>query len=52
MTECERFIKEGLFTPDFFKPEVRCDFLVTTVRKKFWAVQLDLLLRFDKVCEV
>lgn len=50
MTECERFIKEGLFTPDFFKEEVRCDFLVTTERKKIWAVLLDLLRQFDEVC--
>lgn len=51
MTECERFIKEGLFTPDFFKPEVRCDFLVDEKRKKIWAVELDLLMQFDRVCK-
>lgn len=51
MTECERFIKEGLFTPDFFKPEVRCDFLVTTERKKLWAIQMDLYLKLAQVCE-
>lgn len=51
MTECERFVKEGLFTPDFFKPEVRCDFLVDEKRKKIWAVLLDLLRQFDDVCK-
>lgn len=50
MTECERFIKEGLFIPDFFKPEVRCDFLVDEKRKKLWAVELDLLMHLDAVC--
>lgn len=50
MTECERLIENGTFAPDFFKEEVRCDFLVTTARKKIWAIELDLLLRFDEVC--
>lgn len=38
MTECERLIKSGLFMEDFFKEEIRCDFLVTTERKKLWAI--------------
>ncbi len=50
MTECERLIENGTFSPDFFKEEVRCDFLVTTERKKLWAVEIDLLMQFDKVC--
>lgn len=51
MTECERLIANGTFTRDFFKPEVRCDFLVTEERKKIWAIELDLLLQFDCVCK-
>lgn len=51
MTECERLIKEGKFTEDFFKEEVRCDFLVDQKRKKIWAVELDLLLKFDEICK-
>jgi len=51
MTECERLIANGTFTRDFFKPEVRCDFLVDEKRKKIWAIELDLLLQFDKVCK-
>jgi len=51
MTECERLIANGTFTRDFFKPEVRCDFLVDEKRKKIWAIQLDLLLQFDRVCK-
>jgi len=51
MTECERLIANGTFTRDFFKPEVRCDFLVTEERKKIWAIELDLLLQLDKVCK-
>ncbi len=51
MTECERLLKEGRFTPDFFKEEVRCDFKVDKKRKKIWAVELDLLLKFDEICK-
>ena len=50
MTECERFIEEGKFSPDFFREEERCGFLVTTERKKMWAVELDLLDQFNAVC--
>ena len=50
MTECERLVAAGVFSPDFFREETRCDFLVTTERKKIWAVELDLLMQFDRVC--
>lgn len=39
------------FNPDFFKEEVRSDFLVTEKMKKIWAVELNLLVEFDKVCK-
>ena len=51
MTECERFIKTGRFNEDFFKEEVRCDFKVDAARKKIWAVLLDMLMEFDRVCK-
>jgi len=51
MTECERLIANGTFTRDFFKPEVRCDFLVDEKRKKIWAIEIDLLLQLDRVCK-
>lgn len=51
MTECERLIENGTFSPDFFKPEVRCDFLVDEKRKKIWAIEIDLMLQFERVCE-
>lgn len=51
MTECERIIKEGILPESFFKPETRCDFYVDENRKKIWAVELDLLLKFDSVCK-
>lgn len=51
MTECERIIKKGVVTEDFLKEETICDFLVTSDRKKLFAVLLDMLLEFDKVCK-
>ena len=51
MTECERIIKEGILPESFFGEEVRNDFLVTTERKKLWAIELDLLLKLDSVCK-
>lgn len=35
----------------FFKEETRCDFKVDENRKKIWAVELDLLFKFDSVCK-
>ena len=51
MTECERIIKQGILPESFFKEEVRCGFTVTKERKKVWAVEMDLLLEFDRVCK-
>ena len=51
MTECQRFIKEGRFCADFFKPEIRSGFQVTEQRKKIWAVEIDALLELSRVCE-
>ena len=51
MTECERLVANGTFSPDFFKPEIRCGFEVTEKRKKIWAVEIDLLRQFDFVCK-
>lgn len=51
MTECERFLEEGKFSSDFFKEEVRNDFLVDVKRKKVWAVCLDMLMVLDAVCK-
>lgn len=51
MTEIERIIQKGVVKEDFLKEEVRNDFLVTTERKKIWAVILDLMMEFDRVCK-
>ena len=51
MTEIERILEKGVVTEDFLKEEIRNDFLVTTERKKLWAVILDLFLEFKRVCD-
>ena len=51
VTECDRLIAEGSLDPAFLEPEVRCDFLVDSKRKRLWAVQLDLLAQFDRFCK-
>ena len=51
MTECERIVKYGILPQNFFDEEIRCDFTVTSYRKKIWAVSLDLLLELDRVCK-
>ncbi len=51
MTECERIIRDGILKPDFFKEEIKNDFLVTADRKKLFAVLLDILLKIDLVCK-
>ena len=50
MTECERIIREGILPSSFFKAETICDFYVSEEMKKNWAVCIDLLVKFDKVC--
>ncbi len=51
MTEPERIVAEGTIPPDFLKEEILCEFHVTEQRKKIWAVELDLLLQLDRVCQ-
>ena len=35
----------------FFDEEVKCGYYVTKQRKEIWAVELDLLAEFDRVCK-
>lgn len=50
MTECERIIQQGILPESFFEEETKCDFFVDKKRKKIWAVELDLLMKFDQIC--
>lgn len=51
MTECERIIQQGVLPESFFREEERCGFLVTEKRKKIWAIELDIYLKFAEVCD-
>ena len=50
MTECERLIEEGFLPASFFQEEEMCGFIVSNVRKKIWAIELDLLFQFINIC--
>lgn len=52
MKEIERIIEKGLFKGDFFTEEYKCGFKVDVLRKKVWAIEIDLLLEFDRVCKM
>lgn len=51
MTECERIIEQGFLPQSFFEEEVRCGYTISTDKKKLWAVLLDLVREFDRVCK-
>lgn len=36
----------------FLEEEVRCDYLVSSKMKKVWAIEIDLLREFDRVCKI
>lgn len=36
---------------DYFKEEVKCDFLISEKMKKIWAVELDCYLEFARICD-
>lgn len=39
------------FPDEFFKEEIRCDYVVTEEMKKIWAIEIDLLNELLKVCK-
>ena len=51
MTECERIIQNGVVPRSFFKPEEQEGFWVDEKRKKVWAIEIDLLLEFSRICK-
>jgi lipopolysaccharide cholinephosphotransferase len=42
---------KAILGEDFFKEEVRCDYLVSAKMKRIWAVLLDMYLSFAEVCD-
>ena len=51
MLEYERIISKGIIPKSFFEQETRDGFLVTSKRKKVWAIELDLLFEVAQICE-
>lgn len=51
MNECQRLIAKGTIPESYLSEETRCGFVVTTERKKIWAIQIDLYYELKKVCE-
>lgn len=38
------------FPPNFFEEEEKCGYIISAQMKKVWAVELDLLNEFSRVC--
>lgn len=51
MTEWKRLLENGFITEDFLKEETICEYLVSSELKKLWAIELDLLREFKRVCD-
>ena len=51
MTEPERIVAKGIVPPSFLQEETICDFFVDSTRKKIWAIELDILIEFDRICK-
>lgn len=51
MKEYDRIIAEGRLPISFLEPQTICDHYVGEEQKRIWAVELDLLLEFDRVCK-
>ena len=50
MTEVQRILKEKVLPKEFLLPETICEFEIDERRKKIWAIELDLLFKFDDIC--
>ena len=42
---------KAILGEDFFKEEVKCDYLIPAYMKRNWAIQLDLYLVVSEICE-
>ena len=39
-----------MFIEEFLQSEIRCDYIISDKMKRIWAVELNLLDRFDLFC--
>ena len=51
MKQIDRILLEGIVDEKFLNEETRTNFICDSNRKKIWAIELDILLYFDKFCE-
>lgn len=51
VSEIDRIIKKGIVDYDFLKEEIIDGCLVKTELKQVWAVLIDLLYEFDRICK-
>lgn len=51
MTEIDRIKTEGWLPSKFFEPHSSCGYIVTASQKENWAILLDLLREFKRVCK-
>lgn len=51
MTEAERIISQGILPKKFLEEEIRCDFTVSSTIKKIWAIELEMMFEFDRICK-
>ncbi len=50
MTECQRLTESGFISESFLKEETRDEYLISADMKKVWAIELDLLHEFIRIC--
>ncbi len=51
MTEWEKLVHNGFVSEDFLREETICEYTVSSKLKKLWAIELDLLREFKRVCD-
>ncbi len=51
MTEPERILREKIVPDCFFEEETRCEYAISSLMKKVWAVEIDLFFQFEKICK-
>lgn len=51
MLESLRILEKGIVDRDFYKEETLCDYKVSQELKILWAIELDLLAEFKRVCK-
>lgn len=51
MNVIETALDKRIITESFLEDEVRCNYFISSKMKRIWAVELDLLYEFERVCD-